>query len=213
MTLHLVRHGAAEHTDGRCIGWADAGLSEGGAEALRWLAGTWSGPPPARLVSSDLARAAASAAVLAQTWTKAPEIEDEIEQEKRLREMHFGRWEGQSWADIEAADGERLAAWMGDWVDAPTPEGECFADVAARVGAWLQDVREACAEKEHVVAVAHAGPIRAALCHALQAPLARAFHLHVDHARVSTLVTARDGWGVRGVNAAAFDRAPVPEPR
>lgn len=76
------------------------------------------------------------------------------QQDHCLWEQDFGAWEGMAYTDLPdlgAKSLPELAAF------AP-PQGESFANVAARVGPWAM----ACKPGRHVV-VAHAGAIRAAL--------------------------------------------------
>jgi alpha-ribazole phosphatase len=76
--------------------------------------------------------------------------------DERLREMDHGEWEGRSWKEIEGTDGDRLTAWMADWIGGRPPGGESLGEIEHRVAAWLADLGP-----EPVVAVAHAGVIRA----------------------------------------------------
>ena len=176
MILYLVRHGAAEGCDGRCVGRTDAALSPAGAASVHALAGGWTSAP-GRVIASPLARARASADVLANAWSLP------VEFEPRLAEMDFGEWDGRTWNEIETADGGRLAAWMSEWVAVRAPGGESFGDVAARVSAWAGELPR----EGSTLVVAHAGSIRALLCTLLQLPLEAAFRLRVDHARVSAV--------------------------
>lgn len=198
--LHLVRHGAADGAEGRCVGQVDVPLSESGRADVAQLAATWTGDaPPGRLVSSDLSRAADSARRLAAAWGVDASA---VATDARLREMDFGAWDGATWDAIERDDADRLTAWMADWVTTPAPDGECFRDVVDRVTAWLDAVRTS--GPAPVVAATHAGAIRAAVCHALGLPLANAFRIDVDPASVTTLRATPQGWAVAGTNAKAF---------
>lgn len=179
--LVLVRHGVATDAHGRCIGHTDLPLSPGGRAAVAELARSWQGAVPSRLVTSDLARAAASARILADAWRLI------AEPEARLREMFFGEWDGRSWRELGEADGTRLAHWMADWSHEATPGGEGFPDVAARAAAWLAELRVDFVGGETIVAVAHAGSIRALLSHLLGWTPAQAFHARLDHAGVTAL--------------------------
>lgn len=195
--VFLVRHGVADGADGVAVGQVDLPLSAAGAESLHKLAGSWSGGPPDRLFASDLARASASAAILGAAWNLDFAID------ARLREMDFGDWDGRSWSEIRATEGAVLKEWMDSWWRRPAPGGESLGDVARRAAAWLDEILAAHAG-ETVVAVAHGGSIRAALCHVLGLPLARAFHLHLDHGRVSSVVTTFRGVEVEMMNAGSF---------
>jgi alpha-ribazole phosphatase len=169
--LHLIRHGVADGVTGRCIGHHDVPLSAEGRAAMRRAGEQWEGPTPTRVISSDLARATASAHELAGAWGLPVEIDP------RLRELHFGEWEGCTWEALERDDGARLSAWMQDWVHVAPPGGESFVDLTTRVLACADHLTPG------TVVVAHAGSIRALLCHARGVPPERAFDLVVEHAR------------------------------
>ena len=190
MILYLVRHGAAEGCEGRCVGRTDAALSRAGAAPLHALRDGWR-EAPGRVIASPLARARESAAVLAERWSL------HVEAEPRLAEMDFGEWDGRTWDDIEQADGGRLAEWMSAWVSVPAPGGESFADVVARVSEWAGELPRA----ESTLVVAHAGSIRALLCTLLELPLDAAFRLRVDHARVSAVRLGSRGCELLFLNA------------
>ena len=209
MKLVLVRHGVAEGADGFCVGHRDLGLSARGADDIRRLAAAWQGVTarntaaigvPSRIVASDLRRAADSASVLAVPWKATVEVDP------RLREMDFGEWDGHTWHALQARDGERLQAWMEDWVDTRAPGGESFADVAIRVAEWIDECRAREDDQAVVLAVAHAGAIRAVLCHLLRWPLDHAFQVRIDHARVTALSV-----GARGVELQFLNADRVPE--
>ena len=212
MRLVLVRHGVTEGADGVCMGHCDLPLAERGRPALERLAAAWRDdaaagravvPAPTRLAVSDLARARASAEPFAAAFGLAPAFD------ARLREMHFGRWEGRPWSALEAEDGERLGRWMAGWATEPAPEGEAFPDVAARAGAWLAEARAAAAPDDVVLAVAHAGSIRALLCLLMGWPLADAFRVRHDHARATALRVPAAGGG-RGAELLFLNADRVP---
>ena len=196
--LFLVRHGVAEGADGLVVGQVDLPLSTEGAECLGRLARSWPGPPPDRLISSDLARAASSADVLAEHWQLPVSARD-----PRLREMNFGRWDGLTWDDLREQDGERLDAWMTTWWTEPAPDGESLGDVAERSLDWMNEILERHAG-ETVVAVAHGGSLRTLIGHALEMPGQRVFHLRLDHGQVSCLETTWRGLEVAFVNSKLF---------
>jgi alpha-ribazole phosphatase len=179
LRLYLVRHGAASDAAGRCIGHCDIPLTSDGAAAVDRVGALLSRRPD-RVVASDLARAAESARVLARRWNLP------VAYDRRLREMHFGAWEGRPWSELERHDTVRLGAWMEDWVRVPAPDGESFEDVVARAREWLGESQEAWRD-EAVVVVTHAGFIRAILCLWLATPLDWAFRFRVDPASVTFL--------------------------
>lgn len=182
---------------GRAVGQVDLPISAAGATSIQRLVTSWPGPAPDRLYSSDLARAASSAELLAEVW-KLP-----VEVDARLREVHFGAWDGEAWEEIERREGERFKAWMKAWWQTPVPGGESFEAVGERAGAWLDELL-ADAAGQTIVAVGHGGSIRGLLQRALAMPLEKVFHLHLDHGRVSALATTRRGLEVTLLNADRF---------
>jgi broad specificity phosphatase PhoE len=116
-----------------------------------------------------------------------PEVDD------ALIECDFGAWAGRRLADVEA---EGARAWMLD-PDAAPHGGETLRAFATRVAGWL----DAQAEREGVAAaITHGGVVKAAVVHALEAPL-RAFW-QIDAAPLSvTELHAHDGrWTVARLN-------------
>ncbi|MEO1480074.1 MAG: histidine phosphatase family protein, partial [Bacteroidota bacterium] len=180
-TLHLLRHLPAAEANGRAIGHTDLPLAD--PDAPDRLAQAWPHEPPARLVASPLLRAARTARALGAKWNL------DINFEPRLREMDFGTWDGRTWDEIERDDAAALHAWMGDWTATPAPGGESFADVQARVGAWLAELVDGTSSEDDttVVVVAHAGSIRAVLVQVLGLDPTQAFRLDVHHGALTTV--------------------------
>ena len=149
--LHGRHDGAADLSDGAAIASLAAALPEGAC----WL-------------SSPLRRAAETAAALAAA---AGEVPAATELEPDLAEQDFGDWEGRPYDEIDRA------FWDAPATNRP-PGGESFADVVDRVSALV--VRVSAAAEGDIVAVAHAGVIRAALTLALGGPPGSALCFVID---------------------------------
>ena len=94
------------------------------------------------------------------------------------------------------------------------PGGESFADVIRRTGAWFAALLGSTREDDDcVLAIAHAGSIRALLCHALGLPPARALALSVDHAHASRIGYRGGQFEVRYMNAPRFHAERLSRPR
>jgi broad specificity phosphatase PhoE len=178
MELWLVRHGIASGQEGRLVGHLDLPLSVEGEAAITSLVRA-PGARPDRVISSDLARASSSAGVLARAW-QLP-----VAEEPRLREMHFGAWEGLTFAEARAASGAGFDTWAASWSTTRVPEGEGFTDVHARVSAWWRATGEGLSGTTCIVA--HGGSIRALLVELFQRRLDQAFEFACDHAHVSVV--------------------------
>jgi broad specificity phosphatase PhoE len=108
--------------------------------------------------------------------------------EPALRECDYGRWSGCTLKEIHRQDPDGLAAWMRDPASAPHG-GETIVDLIHRVGAWIDDHRR---DSGHTVIVTHAGVIRAAIIHVIQA--APSSFSRIDVAPLSrTVFSAHDG--------------------
>jgi broad specificity phosphatase PhoE len=154
MRLTLVRHGPTEwNASRRFQGRTDMPLSAQGRAATRAIAKALRSEPFDRIYSSDLARAAESARILAE-----PRGADVILDE-RLREFDFGSWEGLTWDEIVAID-PRLTGLGSTAVQLYSPEnGELFPQVCARAASFLDEL--AGQKLRAAAVVTHAGVLHA----------------------------------------------------
>ena len=199
MDLILVRHGDVDAPAGLCLGQTDAPLSASGFGAIQQLAATWTEPAPRFLFTSDLRRAQQAASIFAARFAIEPLTD------ARLREVNLGAWDGQRWDDIMRSDAARYESWATNWVIQAAPGGESFADVIHRTGKWLSALLSSTQDGDIVLALGHAGSIRALLCHALGLPPARAFALHIDHAHAARVRSRRGQFEVCYANASRFE--------
>lgn len=179
--LILVRHGQTEaNARGLLLGRADPPLTDTGRRQARSLAANL--PIPARVVSSPLARARQTAAVIA---ANTPGTRMTVEVDPRWIEMDYGR------LDCRPASALDTASWQA-WRDDPEfvpADGESLASVGRRV-------REACealaAEAAHrdVVVVSHVSPIKAAVAWAMGVGDEVAWRMYLCDAAVSRIVTS-----------------------
>jgi glucosyl-3-phosphoglycerate phosphatase len=134
--LLLWRHGQTEwNADSRVQGQTDVGLSPAGIEQAESMARRLATFQPDLIVSSDLSRAADTAAALA-ALTGLDVVSD-----PRLRERHFGQWQGLRLTEIA----ERWPAEYASWRAGQPVAGlgvETTEDLAKRVSAALQDVAD-----------------------------------------------------------------------
>jgi broad specificity phosphatase PhoE len=82
-----------------------------------------------------------------------------------LRDIDVGRWTGRSFADVEGAEPEAVAAWASRPDTAPHG-GESVVDLLARVAPWLAARG---GQTGRIVAVTHQAVIRAAIVVAIDA--------------------------------------------
>jgi broad specificity phosphatase PhoE len=172
--LLLVRHGPTRASDAAAFP-LDEPLTERGAQLAAALHGAL--PDHVALCSPALrCRQTATAAGLQQ-----PTIEPAI------AECDFGSWAGRTLAEIHASDPEVATCWMTDPAARPHG-GESLLDVLARVGSWL----DAC--EESAIAITHGGVIKAALVHALGAPVDTFWRIAVAPLSIVELIRRCDTW-------------------
>ncbi len=141
LLIYLARHGQTEfNCENRFCGEADSPLTATGIKEAhrngRVLARHVAKHANLRLVSSPLKRALDTAAIIRSELGRT---EVPIETDARLREISFGAWEGLTLDEIKNRDPADWARRVADrWHHAP-PGGESYSDVAARVGAWLEE--------------------------------------------------------------------------
>jgi broad specificity phosphatase PhoE len=149
--LVLVRHGESEgNSRERLIGSGDPNLSAQGREQMLRARAALTGQVVDLLVTSPARRAFQAAAVL--TGGVPARLEPDF------REIHFGRWEGRTLAEIEAADPVLYKQWLELTPDFEYPGGELRAAFRARVHRGLQKLMGSGASGALVVT--HKGVIR-----------------------------------------------------
>ena len=157
-TLYLIRHTTPDIAPGICYGQLDIGVNanfaEEAARTLGWL------PRPELIVTSPLIRAAQLAEYLAHSHRCELRCDD------RLREKHFGAWEGKAWDNIARPE---LDAWAADFMGYAPSGGESAQQVLRRAHDFLQNASSLSASC--VALVAHAGVIRAMLANLGGLPL------------------------------------------
>jgi broad specificity phosphatase PhoE len=127
----------------------------------------------------------------------------DFEVDPGLADCDYGAWAGRSLEELSA---DALAAWRTD-PDARPHGGESLAAFAARVGAWLD--AQAVVDGV-VVGITHASVVRAALVHALGAPLDAFWRIDAAPLSVSELHAREGRWTVTRVNAAVAEPTRTP---
>jgi probable phosphoglycerate mutase len=159
-TLLLIRHGeTAWNAAGRIQGQLDVPLSATGVWQAQRLATRLAAEPIAAVFASDLARAALTAQPLAQALGLA------IVFDRRLRERHFGIFEGHTLEEVAARFPAEFAAWRARDPHWAIPGGESGAQLIGRALAALDDIAQRHAGQT-VAVVAHGGVLDAAYRHA-----------------------------------------------
>jgi broad specificity phosphatase PhoE len=152
--IALIRH-AETGMAGRFCGHSDPDLNAAGEMQLTRIVEQVLPLGIDRIVSSDLRRASRTAQMIGHHIGVDPEFR------QRLREIHFGLWEGMSWNEITAHFPREAQAWIAEF-PSNAPQGEPYAELCARVEAEFNSLLHASADGVTAV-VTHRGPMRYAL--------------------------------------------------
>jgi broad specificity phosphatase PhoE len=157
-TLVLVRHGETDWNQQRRFqGHADQPLNDAGRSQARELAGRLRDEPVTALYTSPLRRASETAEILSDGFGM------EVRTLHALLEIDVGAWEGLTVEEVRERYPDRAdQAWRSGWED-----GETYDELERRVVPALTELGSR-HEGGHVLAVTHAGPLRAAIAASLK---------------------------------------------
>jgi len=185
--LLLLRHASHSESDTHCFwGSTDLGISESGCLEAASSAPLVQYHQPECCLCSPLRRCI-------ETAERVSRIRIEINPD--LREIDFGRWEGRTFSEIQQSDPSAVARWAEFDPDFAFPGGERLVDFSARVRR-VADMLASRPEKS-ILAVTHAGIIRALICHFLGLHPRQYVLFRIGFASLTVL----DLFGERGVLA------------
>ena len=153
--LLFIRHAETDLVGTFC-GHSDPPVNNVGKLQIQKLLNDFPSQPIGAVYSSDLQRASSTAHALAASRAIP------LFMRSSLREIHFGAWEGLTWAEIEERDPIYAALWLEQYPRLPAPRGEALGAFEARV---LGEVASLCARTEYArcAIVTHAGVMRLVL--------------------------------------------------
>lgn len=186
---HWIRHGPTHEKT--FVGWRNvpADLSDV-AQISRLRAHL---PPEARVVSSDLVRCSATAdAIVRATHERLPD-------DRQLREIDFGVWDGMHFSDVAKRDPALSRAFWDQPGDIAAPEGESWNQTAARVDAVVDRMNTAYPEG-HIIAVAHFGVILTQVQRAMGCSAYEAMAHKIDNLSLTQLTHEGSDWSVGCIN-------------
>jgi broad specificity phosphatase PhoE len=158
------------NAEGRWQGQADPSLSVRGRAQARALAARLASEPLEAVVTSDLRRAAETAAALAAPRALTPVVH------RGLRELHVGAWSGLTHAEIERRWPEPYRRFRAGDLELRAGGGESRRELRERALRALADVAQRWPDGL-VAVVTHAGVLRTL---APEARLANAGTLRLD---------------------------------
>lgn len=161
----FIRHGETVwNTEGRMMGQQNSPLTKVGEQQVLALGERLTTYPISALYSSDLGRAMQTAEAIANA------CQLEIVQEKGLREIHMGDWQGLTRPEIAEKYPAEWQAYQGEGqYTYQTPNGESHAQKSIRTVETLNRLTDKHAG-ETIVMVSHAGILRAVFEYVLNLP-------------------------------------------
>ena len=187
VTIYFVRHGETDwNAEARYQGQADIPLNDKGraqarrnGEALRALLPAIA---EADFVASPLSRALETMMILRTALGLAP---GGFGIDERLKEVHYGSWQGTLQSDLPGIDDAGIQARAADPYRWRPDGGESYEDLLGRTRPWLEEV------VRDTVVVSHGGVSRVLRGHILDLDVMSVPGLDVPQDRV--LVLRRDG--------------------
>lgn len=189
--LEVLRHGLTERSG--YYGSTEVPLTERGRGQM-WQA--VQGRRWDRIVTSPLRRCSDFAEAL------AARLRLPCETDARLREMHFGRWEGRDAEQLLADEPEALGRFWADPLAHPPPDAEPLPALRLRLFEMVSELAVQ-SSGQRVLLVTHGGPIRILLSAADERPLAQLLHVDVAHAALFGLRVRRAADGSLLIRRAA----------
>jgi broad specificity phosphatase PhoE len=183
ISIWWVRH-APTHAK-TMIGWSDLAADLSDTAKLDRLATFL---PDAPIVSSDLQRTCQTASAIACGRKQHEPIQ-------ALREIHFGQWEAQSFADVEADDPSLIRAFWETPGDVQAPGGESWNQMAHRVNTWVDEQNA-----HELIVVSHMGVILSQLHRALGGRVYDTLAHKIDNLSVTHLIRENGVWRAPLVN-------------
>jgi len=156
LTLYFARHGQTEaNVEHRFSGYKDTPLTQLGlkqaAQVGRILKRELGTAPGYQFISSPLARAVATMKIARQTMGLPAEG---FATDNRLKEIDLGVWDQLTDDEARALSPTLFEQRGNDKWHVRVPEGENYAEVAARITDWVQEL------KTDTVAISHGATTR-----------------------------------------------------
>jgi len=171
MEIYLIRHTTPVLTAGLIYGRLDVPLADTfeqeSAQVLAKLPASFDA-----VYTSPSSRCTSLAALISPVYTTDP----------ALYELNFGDWEGSTW---DAVAGPACDAWMNDFVNCVTPNGESMAEMQLRVMEFWNTLM--LQPFDQVALVTHGGVIRILLAHHRSVLLKDSFEIKIAMGEVVKL--------------------------
>lgn len=171
--LYLTRHGEVVKV-GVYHGQTDVDITPTGVKQMERLRELLKDKKLQAVYSSDLTRTWKGAEIIAQPHDLTPQALPQF------REVHFGRWQGLSYAQVMERYPSDIPQWLKNVDQFRIPDGESMIDVRQRAIPQLQELIEQHRGKEFIL-VCHGALNRLILAEALHLPMAHLLRMEQDY--------------------------------
>lgn len=190
VTLYFVRHGETDwNAAGRLQGQTDVCLNGTGrsqaARNGRVVKGLIGEAEGFDFVASPLSRARETMEIVR---TEMGLDRGGFRLDERLQEIHFGHWEGLTWAELPRRDPAGYEARLADAFGWRPHGGESYRDLLERVVTWHETL------EQDAVIVSHGGVSRVLRAHLLGVDPREVPHLSVPQDKVLVLRRGHAAW-------------------
>jgi probable phosphoglycerate mutase len=191
VTLYFVRHGETD--------WNRARRYQGQRDIPINATGRGQAARNGRVLAEALGGTAASLDYVASPLSRARETMEIVRGElglpplgygtdDRLREIHYGHWEGRLWLDLPQTDPEGHAARAADPWNWQPAGGESYRQLSERVASWLAEMTN------DAVVVSHGGVSKVLRGLVLQLGATEIAALEVPQDKVLRVTAGSVGW-------------------
>ena len=193
ITLLLVRHATTEANEKHLwIGHMESEISCKGRSELEQLKQELANWKINKCFVSPSIRAVETLEAGLSTQTNLREISCEVVES--LREIHFGRFEGQHFNWVKEHEPEEIHKMIKDKDNYCYPQGESLIVAHQRVAQWLEGFLKDHKEGTYLIC-AHGGTLRSILSELIAHNVSLHWHFKIDPASL-TVVTLEDGFAV-----------------
>lgn len=158
MNIYIIRHAQTQgNVEKRYLGVTESPLTERGEhqqlETLKRLSP----------ITFDAVYSSPSGRTLALAEALANQNSLSVVADERLREMHFGLFDGLTAEEAHAKSPEVWQRWLSDFDHYRLPGGESFQEVKSRFKGFWEKIKQAYPDAANIACVTHGGIVRAAL--------------------------------------------------
>ena len=199
MRIFLIRHGQTDYNAERRVqGTIDIPLNDTGRWQADRIGARLANYAPARIITSDLARAADTARAISALHPEVPFQETEL-----LREVGYGVFEGLNGDEIVRSFPEEFRLWQEDREGYMPPGAETIHQQRARARLAADLIAEAGAPEETLIVVSHGAIMRSLVAAFMHLSIEQQVLLHFDNTSLTALEQGKRGMVLHLANCTA----------